>query len=424
MNYAQSFRAIVRDVHDPQRSGRVRVECPEVLGIGEHNWSNWAPTKLPPYYFSALYEGMPCWVSFRGDDPTYPVFEGMVPRANGEGVSELWRQWSEGPYREQLKDATEHAADPWDDADHKRTPGHQHPPYWNPYQHAFHYPQGARWGTNEEPGEQGTFWVDRVGQGFRTLGDPSNPKDPHEETRQGGVYAARELDAGATVRTDEGWRSLFELFATHKQRLVFRVQDDDGDEEVSLEGRNDRDTEGGQLLLSNLLGRTELRRYVPGKEFIFEQVLKSTDPNVAHARLADWHGNEIKIDSAPGSRRVQVRTAGGEQTIWDDLTGGIRSKDRFGNSAEMGPDGIREKAVVNFEAEGAVNALVKGGVEAKLDGGVMAIVAAGLEAKIDAPLVKLGKAPGPGIAYQGSMVATAMGPAFVTLASLTCSVTP
>ena len=41
------YRAFVRDNHDPERLGRLRLEIPAVLGTGKENRSEWATPCFP-----------------------------------------------------------------------------------------------------------------------------------------------------------------------------------------------------------------------------------------------------------------------------------------------------------------------------------------------------------------------------------------
>lgn len=429
--YTEMYKGIIKDVHDPERAGRVKVYCSAVHADGEY--SEWCPVSLPPHYYTVLYEEYPVWVTFRDGDPAFPIVMGMRLRHDGKYTSMLFRDFSEGPYKEDLKDATEHAVDSWDSVDHKLVPGHGHPPYYDPYLSVFHYKQGARWGVNEEPGEQGTFWYDRIGQGLRTVGDPINPLDPHEETRGMQRFSSKDLDSQSTLYTEEGWRSLIELWGTHGQYLQMRVKDKDGEEETELLNTNSRNDNYGSLLLSNLLKRNSLVRIAPGREVGFEQVLDPKNPTKANQRIYDWNGQEIYMESAAGKQKIHVRVPGGEITTWDNIKGSIISKDRYGNSHEMSSAGIKlnayteyklnantnitQTANINVDIKANVNATVKGQVLAKLEAGTIVTVQGGAMARIDAPLVMIGKSPSLPVARMTSVVMTMVGPGTVITGS-------
>lgn len=85
---------------------------------------------------------------------------------------------------------------------------------------------------------------------------------------------------------------------------------------------------------------------------------------------------------------------------------------------------VNVKADMNVKVEAALSAEVKAGTTATVRAGTTATVNAGVKANIKAPLVDIGAAAGPGIAYQGALVATPMGPGSVLLGSVTCKVTP
>lgn len=416
------FRATIVDVHDPERAGRVRVRCLPIHG--REGESDWCPVVLPPYFYTALYEGRQCWVTFRDGDPNFPIVTGMALRHDGKYTSPLFREWSEGPYKTQLNDATQHASNQFDNEDHRAVKGHNHPPYYDPYLHLFHFPQGGRFGVNEEPGEQGMFWVDRIGNGYRMVGDPANPKDPHKETRQGGIFSAAQLDSRSTLRTREGWRSLMEFFATHAQRLVFRVKDRDGEEEILLENRNERGDKSGTLTLSNLIKRNELIRTIPGKEIGLEQVLDDRNPQRSSQRLWDWAGSEIFMDSAPGKQKIRVSVSGGESTVWDNIQGSWITRDRFRNEIKLFSGGVHTNASTEFRVNANTTIYMQANLNATLRGMLNATLEGGVRADVKAPLVGLGMAPSLGVAYMGSLVTTAVGPGAVTMGSLTVSTTP
>jgi hypothetical protein len=429
--YTEEFKATVTDCHDPERAGRVKIHCPAVHAKGEG--SGWCPVILPPNYYSVPYEGSPVWVTFRDGDPTYPIVTGRRLLHNGKYTPAEFRDFSEGPYKEELNDATEHATDVWDDYEHKLVPEHGHPNYYDPYVSVFSYWQGSRWGVNEEPGEQGTFWKDRINQGFETFGDPANPLDPHKETRGAEDFTAEQLDDNSTLRTQEGWRALTRFFGTHGQYLAMRVRDKDTEEEIELMNTNSRNDQYGTLLLSNLMRRNELIRKVPGKEMGYAQVLDPRNPSEAYQRMYDWNGQEIFMDSAPGKQKIHVRVPGGESTTWDNIKGEILSKDRYGNQFKMGTGGvetnaytqymvnantnIKMKANINVDITANINATVKGSVIATLEGGVIA--------NVKAPIVTLGASPVKfPVAYLGSVVMTMVGPGTVITGSATVSTSP
>lgn len=81
------YRAIVTDVNDPDKFGRIRVKCPEVFGDYESGWA------LP--CFPIVYEGQ-ILVKQEGsnNDHTHKIEESLfrIPK-QGEGV---WLEFEQG----------------------------------------------------------------------------------------------------------------------------------------------------------------------------------------------------------------------------------------------------------------------------------------------------------------------------------------
>lgn len=72
------YRAIVTDVSDPNKMGRIKVSCPAVLGDFSSGWcvpcfpnavDNSGDFCIPP-----VGEGV--WVEFEGGNPEYPIYSG------------------------------------------------------------------------------------------------------------------------------------------------------------------------------------------------------------------------------------------------------------------------------------------------------------------------------------------------------------
>lgn len=74
MAYFGKYRAIVRDTSDPEKRGRIKVECPEVLGS---QISNWALPCFPPNQFSIPKKDTLVWVEFEGGRIDSPIWIGV-----------------------------------------------------------------------------------------------------------------------------------------------------------------------------------------------------------------------------------------------------------------------------------------------------------------------------------------------------------
>ena len=76
--YYGKYRAIVRDVDDPERRGRIRVECTAVLGTSISAWCEpcipYATDFAGDFYVPPVNEGI--WVEFEEGDPNKPIWNG------------------------------------------------------------------------------------------------------------------------------------------------------------------------------------------------------------------------------------------------------------------------------------------------------------------------------------------------------------
>lgn len=77
------FRAFVRDNHDPERLGRLRLEIPAVLGTGTEHWSTWASPCFPYGgnpdcgWYGIPEIGASVWAEFEGGDVQAPIWSGV-----------------------------------------------------------------------------------------------------------------------------------------------------------------------------------------------------------------------------------------------------------------------------------------------------------------------------------------------------------
>lgn len=90
------YRAIIANVNDPEKLGRIKVYCPAVYGEGVE--SGWV---LPAIQFIGMGFGLYCippssiqgrriyvWIQFEMGDPNYPIWFGS-PIGQTNGLSEL-----------------------------------------------------------------------------------------------------------------------------------------------------------------------------------------------------------------------------------------------------------------------------------------------------------------------------------------------
>lgn len=78
------YRAIVADVNDPERRGRIRVRCPKVLGDYLSAWCEpcipYATDFAGDFYVPPVNEAI--WVEFEEGDPNKPIWNGGWYRPN------------------------------------------------------------------------------------------------------------------------------------------------------------------------------------------------------------------------------------------------------------------------------------------------------------------------------------------------------
>lgn len=84
--YYGKYRGRIVDNNDPEKRGRIKVECPTVLGT---QISNWALPCLPPYIFYIPQIGSLVWVEFEEGKIDSPIWSGhfytVEGWANGAG---------------------------------------------------------------------------------------------------------------------------------------------------------------------------------------------------------------------------------------------------------------------------------------------------------------------------------------------------
>lgn len=82
--YYGKYRAIVKDINDPERRGRIRVECPSVLGTYLSAWCEpcipYATDFAGDFYVPPVNEAI--WVEFEEGDPNKPIWNGGWYRPN------------------------------------------------------------------------------------------------------------------------------------------------------------------------------------------------------------------------------------------------------------------------------------------------------------------------------------------------------
>ena len=98
MHYFGKYKSYVRDNDDPTGRGRLRLYCPQVMGMSDNpdQWLPWAHPMFPWMGgLSTIDFGVPptpgqtdsgvdeyiVWVEFEAGDPSYPIWVGVTPIA-------------------------------------------------------------------------------------------------------------------------------------------------------------------------------------------------------------------------------------------------------------------------------------------------------------------------------------------------------
>ena len=76
--YYGKYRAIVVDVNDPEKRGRIKVQCPKVLGYAKSAWCQpcvpYAYEKGGDFVLPKLNNFV--WIEFEEGDVRYPIYTG------------------------------------------------------------------------------------------------------------------------------------------------------------------------------------------------------------------------------------------------------------------------------------------------------------------------------------------------------------
>jgi hypothetical protein len=407
--FLASYPAVVRDVHDPRRSGRIRVECPAVYG---KSTSPWCLPKHASHLWSVPYEGESVWISLRMGNPRYPVWEGRYTTWAEKSSPPEFYALAEGPFKNLTKDAVDHQ-NGFDDVAHDVTHAHEAGEFWNPYVHGLFFPMGGAFYVDEEPGEQKAVVRDRVGQYLRFEGDPIFPDDPHKDPRVGGEYDATDLDPTSELFTNTGMKARTRLQARHTQFLEMRVKERDGEEELELRSMNIAGTNGSHLTLSgsNLEHHALLERIEGGLTQSHVLKIDPNDPSANYQKLYDHHGQFLQLHSAPGDRYLRLQNGPGDlvELKWDD--GFIQAKYRNGNLWKISASKVEiVTASGNVEVVSAANVTVNASSNVSVSAGGSATVnASSVSVSSGAPVTINGRA----IALDGDPCLTPMGPGTV-----------
>lgn len=79
MAYYGKYRGVVKEINDPEKRGRIRVECPTALG---KQLSAWALPNFPPNQASLPSKDSLVWIEFEGGRIDSPIWTGVFYTAS------------------------------------------------------------------------------------------------------------------------------------------------------------------------------------------------------------------------------------------------------------------------------------------------------------------------------------------------------
>lgn len=292
------YMAICRDIHDPEKLGRIRVECPAVYGKG--HLSDWAWPCFRPGEFLLPKEGDGVWIEFQAGDPAYPVWTGVwYTRPDGPNGAP-WQEDHDELMDKEGNSVDRDAADHAEDKEHLRH--HGHPPYYDPHLKGWLFPSGHRIRVEESPGGQ---YLELV--------------DPH----------------GRVVRiTDEAGVEGIELRDAAGQYI--RMHDDnhpEPDEDWYIEVR---DKAGNYVRLDS----TTDKEFIEVRDKAGNYVRLDSTTDTEFIEVKDKAGNKIRLDATNGAEFVEMQDLAGNKIRLDPVEESMTWTDQHGNIMKTSVDGL------------------------------------------------------------------------------------
>jgi len=300
------YRAFVRDHHDPERLGRLRLEVPAVLGTGKENWSDWAwPCFLyggndDTGMFLVPEEGASVWAEFEGGQVQYPIWAGVwLAKSNpGEQPGEAKRLCDSASCMD-CEDAAEHNQ-ALDRLEHAKY--HAHPPFYCPRRKVLLKTEtGHTIVADDKDGEEFLKIIDRAGQVIEMLCPVKSESQVGNALARGTRDAIRgdQLDIDADI-VDK--RASIEIADLCRQQLRFEAWKDE--EKVHIQSCDAQRTRWQKILLDTTKGREKLHVWgLNGQQY----VLIDSTQNAERIRVRDKVGSEVILDAASGN--IVLRSA-------------------------------------------------------------------------------------------------------------------
>lgn len=295
------YRAFVRDHHDPERLGRLRLEVPAVLGTGKENWSDWAWPCFPyggnddTGMFLVPEEGASVWAEFEGGQVQYPIWSGVwLAKSNPGEQPEEAKCLCDSASCLDCEDAGEHNEAP-DRLEHGKY--HTHPPFYCPRRKVLLKTEtGHTIVADDKDGEEFLKIIDRAGQVIEML----CPVKPESQVGNALARGTRDAIQGDQLDIDADIvdkRASIEIADLCRQQLRFEAWKDE--EKVHIQSCDAQRTRWQKILLDTTKGREKVHIWgLNGQQYVL-------------------------IDSTQGAERIHVRDKVGSEVILDATSGNI-----------------------------------------------------------------------------------------------------
>lgn len=317
------YRAFVRDNHDPERMGRLRLEISTVLGSGRENWSEWAAPCLPYGgiddcgMFLIPEEGATVWAEFEGGQAEYPIWSGVwLAKSNPAEQPEESKRLCNKTNCQDCGDRLEHQANCHDNLEHKKY--HSHPVYYCPKVKVLLKTEtGHTILADDRDGSEVLKIIDRSGQCI-VLESPVKPQLQTNNSLKRGIKEAgngNQLDLSSQI---VGQKARMQFTDLSGQKILLEAWQDK--EKIHLVSGNRNQTRTQKILLDTTKGREKiLIQGLNGKQ----QIVIDSTSGQEKITITDRAGQSIKLSSAPGRESISLTDKLGSRIFMDGLMGNI-----------------------------------------------------------------------------------------------------
>ena len=317
------YRAFVRDNHDPERLGRVRMEIPAVLGTGRDNWSDWAAPCFPYGgnddcgMFLVPEEGASVWAEFEGGIVQYPIWSGVWLAGSNPGEQpEESKRTCGNAFCKDCEDRQEHQAHPHDHLEHKKY--HNHPEYYCPrFRVLMKTETGHTILADDRDGDELMRLIDRAGQIF-TMEAKVKPQIQQGNVLRRGTQDAERGDQLDIVSQIVDAKARIQLTDLCRQQIVFEAWRDK--EKIHLlscdKGRN----RWQKILIDTTKGREKVHIWgLNGTQ----EVLIDSSAGREMIRLSDKARQTVTLNAASGRESISAADKAGSLIFMDGVGGNI-----------------------------------------------------------------------------------------------------